>query len=591
MSNPNAVAAVRRLQAARLLVIRSLSSTARDLPKLTGVTQRGDYTRPLENVHTELVEILIDDGRVYRQGNSIVFEESPGENGTLKTIAVGGTLEANAPGLLANVFICETNDSPPIQFPPKKNLLQHAFSRQPTLAALPEINVYSKRPLFDEEFNFRGEGWHPDVGYLVHSFEVELGEQSATAPETPLVNQLLDSFLFKCDDDRTNALSLLITGMLIGAFVERGKPIAILDGNQPGVGKTWFALTIGTLLDGERPDIIRHDPRDEELEKRICASLIASHGSAIVIDNAKVQGNRQVSSAVIEAQSAAPEIRLRILGKSALHQRRNDLLWMLTMNQTQVSADIVSRGIPIQFFCEGDPGRHDFPEESPLDFAKFHRQQIISELVAMVEYWSSLGRPSGGCRHRFQYWAGVTGGVLSANGHGNLLANAEGLALEMNRELDKLVALTEEVLRSCNEALVCRQDQPIESLGCRASELVPLFTNHLILSEVIEGCGSDRSKATTIGSFLSSMKDRTVSCSNESEGLSDQVTLRVRQGRGNAKLYYFQLATQVPEPSTPATNNSLEATPAVTPAPQAQDARSERGNTLDWGQDQPPNER
>ena len=81
------------------------------------------------------------------------------------------------------------------------------------------------------------------------------------------------------------------------------------------------------------------------------------------------------------------------------------------------------------------------------------------------------------------------------------------------------------------------------------------------------------------------MQDRTVSCSSESEGLSDQVTLRAREGRGNAKLYYFQLATQEPEPSTPALNNSLEATQVVIPAPQAQDARSERGNTLDWGQD------
>ena len=81
MINPNAAAAVRRLNAARLLVTRALSSTARDLPKLTGVTQRGDYHQQLENVHTKLVEILIDDGRVYRQGNSIVFEESRGENG------------------------------------------------------------------------------------------------------------------------------------------------------------------------------------------------------------------------------------------------------------------------------------------------------------------------------------------------------------------------------------------------------------------------------------------------------------------------------------------------------------------------------
>ena len=145
----------------------------------------------------------------------------------------------------------------------------------------------------------------------------------------------------------------------------------LLDGNQPGLGKSYLARAIGIILDGAEPDLIHYTPDDEELAKRICATLKA-RSQTLVIDNAKIKANTAVSSPVLEANSMAPHISLRILGQSTNMTRPNDLLWIVTMNDTKTSPDLVSRGLPIRLFFEGNPGERQFGQD-PLVFAHAHR--------------------------------------------------------------------------------------------------------------------------------------------------------------------------------------------------------------------------
>ena len=80
-----------------------------------------------------------------------------------------------------------------------------------------------------------------------------------------------------------------------------GKAVVLLDGNQPGLGKTLLARVIGIILDGIDPQLIHYTPDDEELAKRICATLRGSPQSVLLIDNAKVKAGGAVTSPVIEA--------------------------------------------------------------------------------------------------------------------------------------------------------------------------------------------------------------------------------------------------------------------------------------------------
>ena len=111
-------------------------------------------------------------------------------------------------------------------------------------------------------------------------------------------------------------VAVFITGLLVTHFILNGKPIVLLDGNQPGLGKTLLVRVIGIVLDGIDPQLIHYTSDDEELGKRICATLRGSPQSQLLVDNAKTKTETAISSPVIEANSMAAEISLRILTKS-----------------------------------------------------------------------------------------------------------------------------------------------------------------------------------------------------------------------------------------------------------------------------------
>src|SRR5205823_11836795 len=126
-----------------------------------------------------------------------------------------------------------------------------------------------------------------------------------------------------------NALALLLTALLVGRYVRVGKPVALIDGNQPGLGKTLLARVVGVLMDGHDPTLMRYTADEEELQKRIGAQLRTGRGSVLVLDNAKVVGGAAISSPTLESLTAAPEVALRVLGKSELISRPNDMVWVL----------------------------------------------------------------------------------------------------------------------------------------------------------------------------------------------------------------------------------------------------------------------
>ena len=165
-----------------------------------------------------------------------------------------------------------------------------------------------------------------------------------------------------------------MTGLLLACFVVvTSKAVVLLDGNQSGIGKTLLARSIGIVLDGIDPELIHYTPDDEELAKRTWPRYEAAPQSVLLIDNAKVRSGGAISSPVLEANSMASQISLRILGKSANYTRPNDLLWFLTMNDTKTSPDLVSRGLPIRFSYDGDPRQRNFGGRDPIRYAREHR--------------------------------------------------------------------------------------------------------------------------------------------------------------------------------------------------------------------------
>lgn len=431
---------------------RSPLPGARSLPVLYGLTPSGLFTQPQENVLLKAVNIMEECGRVFVYGTTVVLELGHLDQTGLRLAPLrsGSAVEVGAEDLLANIFLCQQEEN---QFAIPKWFGDLLLRCELLTARLPRIRHHASRPVFDDDFVLRGPGWHADSGILVHGPEIEPVLDPVPAVTGPAIERLpehlrmlLEGFCFRSDADLANTVGLLLTGLLMNHFIEPGKPVGLFDGNQPGLGKTLLARVLGVVLDDVDPELIHFTHDDEELQKRICATLRGSRQSVLLIDNAKVRSGSVVSSPVIEANSMAPEISLRILGKSENYTRPNNVLWAVTMNNTRTSPDLVSRSLPIQLAYEGRPEDRTFEDPDPIAFARAHRLALLGELSGMVVRWNQQGRPPGPRGHRLHEWAAVIGGILATAGLSEFLANVGDAAASFNSELDELAALAEAVI-------------------------------------------------------------------------------------------------------------------------------------------------
>jgi hypothetical protein len=282
-----------------------LSPGARDLKILHGVDSRGVCDRPLENVLHDFTNFLVESERIYRYGNNVVMEKGREQQGKLITLSLDSTLHVGACAQLANLVVCEKSTGKEqdrvCQFAPPQQLVNTLLSREATVDELPEIKIYARRPIFDAGFRLCSGGYDPQSGILVHADLLEPAELPTPDPTAgifdrlpPHLSQLLSDFCFREPADLANAVAVLLTGLLVNHFVPTGKPLDLLDGNQPGVGKTLLARVISMVLDGEDSRLVSYTCDDEELAKKLCATLQSSQRSTVVIDNARVRAGHSV---------------------------------------------------------------------------------------------------------------------------------------------------------------------------------------------------------------------------------------------------------------------------------------------------------
>ena len=595
----------------------ALKAGARTLSVLQGVTSNCEFYIPQENVLAALGDILVASKSVYIYGRNIYMLQGEGEAGKLVALTTGKRIEPHAVGMLANVVVCQvgSNESDKkIQFPLPRRLVDLILNHEPTLARLPVIDVYASRPLFDRNYCLRGPGWHPDVNYMIHSREVEPHiRESIPVAENPLdrlpprLRELLREFCFRSASDLVNAVGALLTGILVNLFISFGKAAFILDGNQPSVGKTLFARVLATLFDGREPAPIEYSANDEELGKRICATLRGNRPSVILIDNCKLKGGF-IESAVLEANTTSPRISLRILGQSVNYEQPNDVLWLMTMNNTRLGQDLTERSCPIRFFYEGDPKTRRLSRRDLIDFVKRNRNELLGELAGMILFWNEEGRPEGTAEHRLAEWSRTIGGILDANGLPGFLANLAEAAADFNVDLDQLASLAEAVLRlppQSNQPPIVRFVGSLEtespapseqSFGSSAGGLQRVFSETGVLREKLSEITGQRGIATAIGTFLSRLVNRPARVLDPRSERNGTTVLRTATRRGAQKVYFFDVCwdatpegggdappTEICAPHTgesaPQECDTSEAprTPTSGSAPAA-----EGGNELDW---------
>ena len=256
------------------------------------------------------------------------------------------------------------------------------------------------------------------------------------------------------------------------------------------------------------------------------------------------------------------------LGQSALIERPNTYLWAVTSNGTEASPDLISRGVPIRLFFEGDPNRRDYLADV-IELAQQHRLEILGELAGMVQRWVQGGLPPGRQKHRCRRWAAAIGGILDVAGLGDhFLANSDEAAGEMDESLRELAALAAHVVKRPEYPdLLCDDRAGTGECGRPPAGWVETFQQARVLQEKL-ALANEHSRATIVGQFLGAKVARPITV--ETEDGPRAVTLRMRPGRSRNKYYYFEVcrpdATDAGHRPEPGTDES-GFPPASSPAP------------------------
>jgi hypothetical protein len=530
------------------------------VPIVQGLTAECTTLGNLENKLAEVTDVLVNSKRVFHYGNSVVQEIDDDDTGArLVPLLTGGQLESGASGHLRNRFKCEVQvKGERKQIPPSDKIVLNVLLSDYARKSLPRIKIYSNRPVFTKEFEYCGPGWHPKSGVLIHGKDVTpVLRTEVPSTDLPALDRLplhlrtlLSGFCFQSDADLANTVGMMLTGMLMTHHIETLHPLVLVDANQAELGKTTLAKVIGVVLDGRVPKHITFTANEQELGKQLLSTIRDDNSSCVLLDNAKVRAGGVISSSILEACSTAPEISLRILGQSQNYVRPNDLLWFLTMNDTKISPDLVSRCVPIRLFFEGDPKKRmiEGPEDV-VGYARTHRLQILGELAGMVMRWRQQGGAPSSHKHRLPIWAKQIGGILGANNLPEFLANAESAANDFNTELDDLGALAEQCLKAGRcwfpKADDSEANQLVLTKGARPSQWRELLKSVGLMEDELQAAKGTRSAGLRISNFLGKHINREVTIRPKEQELTAK--LRGAEGRSREKFYCFEISGEIAE--------------------------------------------
>jgi hypothetical protein len=520
-------------------------------------------------------QILLKSRRVYRYGSTTVFEFGRAGDQHLLVLAHKTRAEPGAASLLCNLFgVGVGGEDSGVQSLVPDKLVRALLADQQLQEDFLVIRHYARRPVFDESFNWCGPGWHAEQGILVHGPDITpFIEAFGYAPGSPAIERLppfcqrmLGEFCWKSNANVANAVGMMLTGLLNNHFVKDRKPIQLLDGNQPNLGKTHLIDAVGLVLDGAEPERIRLTG-DDEVEKKLSAALQDPVSSIFFFDN--VRG--RIDSPLIELNTTSPVLSLRVLGKSVNIVRPNIYLWVVTSNSTIGTSDIVTRSSPIRLHWDGNPREREFKEDL-MGYVTRHRLEILGELAGMVLRWKQAGMPLGTQKHRCGRWAQIIGGILHVAGLDEFLANTGEAEAAMDEGMQALSALAEHVIAGKRSQYYVPAGASItKETGRLPKDWVQLFLDTQAYKEKLAE-GNPRARATFVGTFLTGKVGRTAAIATE-EGTA-AATLRKQSVRSDQNRYYFEI-TQSPVPGssapavagapTPPEPLTLIATPAAPP--------------------------
>lgn len=488
---------LRQAQSAASAMARGISG-----PRLiTNVTSSGHFIGEATETMDMIKQSLGDSGRLFRQGNSVVFLTNgyhPGGACVAKPLVVDGVVTKTASAVVSNVVYCrevKANstgkgakvDQPLeylVQFAVPQSVLQQVVVRDRFMEEIPEARFITSHPVFDNDLNWLDVGYHEHQKLLVcgESFdpaELPPVEHGLVAPATvrevldrlpPLMRDWVRGFHWNSPIDLINYIAGPLMIVLMPQFVDAGHPAMMFWGNKPGIGKSLAAQCLAILKDGEQAAATSLEGGAREIENQI-ASELNDGRTTLFIDNQK----GVINCPILEANMTCAQLGFRGFHTQSKIRRPNDILWLLTTNEGSPSDDLLSRCIHIRLHYEGDPATHRYraTEDEIVRYMKANRPGILAEAAGMVRVWLDAGRPRVHTPGRFEKFSNTIGSILAANGLPGFLSNARAEIREHSTKLQQLTAIAERVIDDRAAGFLWEVDCSIEEADDRFKDQMP----------------------------------------------------------------------------------------------------------------------
>ena len=449
----------------------------------------------LSSLFGKVVDIIRPTERFFTYGNSIVYVE-PG-------IGIIHMDTENLNGYLLkyleikNVSATNNNVERLLNYQViARNHLSMFLSSPEIKEALPELDSYSRLPLFDANWNLVSQpGYHPEQKVFYDGPIID------PRYETTTIDEMLRDVHWKTPADRANYISVTLTGLTIDRWIGT-HPLVALNANKSQAGKSTLARIIGIILGGCIPSSIGYTSNQAEFEKAI-ATGVKNGGPIIFIDNAKgTTTSAVVNSPVLERCITDRILNFRLLGANKTITRRNDVIFITTMNDSKFSRDLQNRDIPINLEVYENVQKIEYSIPNIDQWVLEHRLDIISEALGMICRWVDIRCPiDSQVNHTVgPEWAKTTDSILKTNGITGFLENYE----ESNREYDADYDLMVEI---CNLA----NDDGFKSAG----EWAVQFNGDLLKEKLSDKKGnprSERSQVVTVGKLFGSYVGEKIIC-------------------------------------------------------------------------------
>ena len=412
------------------------TTTAGDVPRRRSIVCNG---RQLDELTDDAVDALVADNTppilFTRSGAPSRVRENEHQQPIIEQLNAGSLRHR-----LAQVawWFRVNKDGESTSVPPSLDVVANILAAGawpfPTLTGVTEVPVLRLDGTIHSEHGYDASTglyhWHKGTPYppMPHS---PTGDELAAA--VAVIDDILCDFPFDTTADRANAWALMLTA-IVRPIIDCPVPMALIDAPEPGTGKGLLATIIAVITTGRTASMMAWSPEDEELEKRITATLISGI-TMVIFDN--VEGT--IRSSPLAAALTTTSWQGRMLGKSEIVTVPNRATWLATGNNIDVGGDLARRCYRIRLDArrakpyERTGFRHDNLERWVID----HRVDILNALITIIRSWWMADRPLAAslpAMGGYTPWVRIVGGILDHAGVPGFLANLAEFHAQADRD-------------------------------------------------------------------------------------------------------------------------------------------------------------